>query len=178
MCVIIVKPAGVEMPEFQTLAAAYMANPHGCGFCTPRGRYRTMQFNDFVNALAEVKTEEPCIIHFRFATHGSKRESNCHPFKAGNVYFAHNGILDITPRGDMTDSETAFKDIIYPAIKKYGWLSPKVDAVINEIIGYSKFAIMRGSQFALYGSFIRDNDGCYYSNFNFKRFLYHTRCAL
>ena len=35
--------------------------------------------------------------------------------------FAHNGILSIKNRGDMTDSETFFRDIFSPVFEIGGW---------------------------------------------------------
>lgn len=47
-------------------------------------------------------------MHFRFATHGSVRNRNCHPFRDGDLFFAHNGVLPYPSVGDRTDSEFAF----------------------------------------------------------------------
>lgn len=175
MCVIIYKPAGVKMPPRDTLVAAFRANPHGCGFSAPSCSFKGLSFATFMNKIRAVKDSEPCIIHFRLATHGSIKPTNCHPFKRGGVTFAHNGILDIAPVGDRTDSETAFIKYIYPAIKAYGWRSVEANAVINEIVGFSKFALMYRDDVKLYGNFIRRDDGCYYSNL---RFEYYERSAL
>lgn len=172
MCVIIVKPAGVKMPSNNILALAHAHNPHGCGFVTPNHYCRTLDFKTFKRELAKVKTSEPCIMHFRFATHGSVKKSNCHPFRRGDVYFAHNGILDIHPRGDMTDSETAFADYIYPTIAEYGLDSDDTRYVIAGLLGFSKFAILQGDQVRIFGDFASRGDGCLYSNL---RFLPYTR---
>lgn len=71
----------------------------------------------------------------------------------------------------MTDSETAFQNIIYPAIEKYGYGSKEMDNVVNNIIGYSKFAFMRGDDVRIYGDFIEYKDGCFYSNLRFLPFV-------
>ncbi len=34
----------------------------------------------------------PCLMHFRFATHGAVEPRNCHPFHTDRGYIAHNGI--------------------------------------------------------------------------------------
>ncbi len=167
MCVIIVKPAGVEMPTNEIIKAAYKANPHGCGFISPSTFYKGMSFESFKRHLKKVSVDEPCIIHFRLATHGSIRRANCHPFNIGDVWFAHNGILSIRPQGDMTDSETAFKTILYPAIEKYGYGSDKMDKAVSRIIGCSKFAFLQGDEIKMYGDFCQQPDGCYYSNYRF-----------
>ncbi len=171
MCVIIVKPAGVKMPSNEIINAAYNANPHGCGIVSPSAFYKGLSYRSFKKCLKQVSQDEPCIIHFRLATHGSIKQANCHPFRRGDVWFAHNGILDIRPVGDMTDSETALQNIIYPAIVKYGYGSDGMDLAVAKVIGYSKFAFLQGDDVRLYGDFIKSDDGCYYSNLRFMPYV-------
>lgn len=174
MCVIIYKPAGVKMPSIDTLVAAFRANPHGCGYASPSLNYRGLGFTQFLNALSFLNESEPCIIHFRYATHGSIKRTNCHPFKRGGISFAHNGVLDIMPVGDRTDSETAFLKYIYPAIKNYGWGSDRADGVVRSVLGGSKFAFMYRGEVKLYGDFIKQPDGCYYSNLRFRFYMHNS----
>lgn len=169
MCVIVVKPKGVRMPSDEIIRACARANRDGFGFCTPDSYFKSTSFIAFQDKLAAVRTDEPCIMHFRLATHGSVCQANCHPFKKKDVYFAHNGILDITPLRGKTDSETAFLKLIYPKIEKYGMFSEEVMTAIRGIIGSSKFAIMQGEDLGLYGHF-EHAEGCYFSNL---RFLYY-----
>lgn len=171
MCVIIVKPAGVKMPSNEIINAAYHANPHGCGLISPSVFYKGLSYRSFKKHLQKVREDEPCIIHFRLATHGSIKRANCHPFNRGDVWFAHNGILNIQPIGDMTDSETALQKVIYPAIVKYGYGSDGMDVAVAKVIGYSKFAFMQGDDVRLYGDFITGDDGCHYSNLRFMPFV-------
>lgn len=170
MCVIIVKPAGVKMPSNDIINAAYSANPHGCGIISPSTFYKGLSYRQFKRHLKKVSEDEPCIIHFRLATHGSIKRTNCHPFNRDNVWFAHNGTLDIKPQGDMTDSETAFQNIIYPAIEEYGFGSDGMDYAVWSVIGYSKFAFMQGEDVKMYGDFI-ERDGCYFSNLRFMPYV-------
>ena len=166
MCVIIIKAAGQQLPTDTELRNAHRRNPHGCGFVSKSHHYKGMNFETFLKYIHKVPKEEACIIHFRLATHGSKCKANCHPFNRGNIWFAHNGILSIRPEGDMTDSETAFQNIIYPAIQKYGFKSSYVTRVIDKIIGYSKFAMMdENGNVRTFGQFIIFN-GRLYSNLN------------
>ncbi len=171
MCVIIYKPAGAKMPSKSTLDACYKANPHGCGFVSSTGQFfKSLNYEQFKERLMKVADEEECIIHFRLVTHGSIKKANCHPFKNGNVYFAHNGILPIKPIGDMTDSETAFRTILVPKIAQYGVDSLVVKCAVNTIIGSSKFAIMQNGKTTLFGNFIEQN-GLYYSNLRFQYYM-------
>ncbi|MCC8037327.1 MAG: class II glutamine amidotransferase [Bacteroidales bacterium] len=175
MCVIIIKPAGVKLPSFKTLNACHAANPDGCGFCTPRGIFKSLSYSAFKRALRDVSDAEPCIIHFRYATHGSVSDRNCHPFASGGLFFAHNGVLPITPRGDMTDSETCLIDEVRPLIDHLGFDNPATDIFLRDIAGFSRFAIMKGDQVKLIGDFYRRHDDpgdrCLYSNLRFEQLL-------
>ena len=155
------------MPSLDTLAKIKRVNNHGFGFMSTNGimsrKYKTMSYARFLAQLNKVKIDEDCVIHFRYATHGSKCRANCHPFEENGIYFAHNGILNIQPIKDMTDSETAFKTILYPYIEAYGIDSAEVIEVISKIIGYSKFAFICDQQVRLFGHYEIVN-GIYYSN--------------
>lgn len=166
MCVIIYKPVGVAKPSYQLLKRAAKFNPHGFGFVSTNQHYKTLHFETFYQHFKSVSENDECLIHFRYATHGSVCERNCHPFVENDVFFAHNGILSIQPMNDMTDSETAFRNQIYPAIEHFGYFSKKVDDVINEIIAGSKFALMYNNQVRLFGMYNK-MDGCYFSNLRF-----------
>lgn len=158
------------MPDARKLQMAFMANPHGCGCATSTKFFKSLSFDTFMRNLAKVSQDEACMIHFRLATHGSIKRANCHPFKQGDVYFAHNGIIDIDRTDDRTDSETAFDEIVYPAILRYGWNSEEVKTVASNLCQYgSKIALMQNGELLMFGNFIQDADGCYYSN---HRFMY------
>lgn len=166
MCVICYIPKGVNTPPYRMLRAMRDANPHGQGFCTPSMYCRGLSFDRFIEQLRRRNVNEPCILHFRFATHGSIRKGNCHPFNIGDVYFAHNGILSVQPMKDRTDSETAFIRYLYPYIEQYGLHSQEVDTMVYNIIEGSRFAFMQGYDVRLFGRYELMN-GCYYSNLRF-----------
>ena len=166
MCVICYVPAGVKTPSYRILKAMHNANPHGQGFCTPSQFSKGLNFDYFAEQLRKRDINEPCIMHFRWATHGSIKKANCHPFKIEDVCFAHNGILSVQPMRDKTDSETAFIRYLYPYIEQYGLYSPEVEKMVYNIIECSKFAFMQGDDVRLFGRF-EQMDGCYYSNLRF-----------
>ncbi len=172
MCVICYIPKGVETPSREIVTAMHRANSHGMGMCTPTINYKGMSFDSFYRHLRQRTIEEPCLLHFRLATHGSIKKANCHPFYDGetDTYFMHNGILDIEPRGDMTDSETAFRDFLAPEIKASGLDSDELAYTVNYIIGYSKFAFMQGDNVRLFGEFLK-RYGVYYSNLRFSYYM-------
>lgn len=169
MCIIIVRPAGVKMPPMAIIARCAALNPHGFGFATKDRIYKTLSFEDFKREIKTIRKDETAILHFRYATHGSIKTSNCHPFRDDKtgVSFAHNGILNITPIGDMTDSETAFRTRIVPTIKEHGFDSDEFIKTNHDIIGGSRFAyIDKDGDYRLYGAFTHYK-GCWYSNRNF-----------
>ena len=172
MCVICIVKGGQPLPSREIMRAMYRANPHGMGFVSPSVSYKGMDFSRFYNKLVTVPKGENIIIHFRYATHGSVCAKNCHPFKKGTLWFAHNGILDITPEGDMTDSETAFRNHLYPVAREYGIFSDELAYTVEEIRGTSRFAFMDGDgNVKTFGHF-EDYQGMLCSNLNWQRYIY------
>lgn len=172
MCIIIVRPAGAQMPPKVIPDRCAMLNPHGFGFATKDRIFKTLSYEEFKKALKTISKNETAILHFRYATHGSIKLENCHPFRdeESGVSFAHNGILSIVPIGDMTDSETAFRTRFVPAIREYGFDSDEFIIENHNIIGGSRFAyIDKDGEYRLYGSFTHHR-GCWYSNRNFMPF--------
>lgn len=173
MCVIIVKDKGVKMPSMNTLKLAFDHNPNGIGVVSSGGLYwRGLDFNEFKRKIRGVSKDESCIIHFRLATHGSPKVGNCHPFRHGSLFFAHNGVLPVRTTNDMTDSETVFRRYLVPAYEAYGFESPFFDKAVWDHIHTSKFAFMENGLIRLFGKFYQE-DGVYYSNFYFRPFGYY-----
>ena len=170
MCVICYIPKGVKTPSYRMLKAMHNANPHGQGFCTPSQFSKGLNFEYFVEQLRKRDINEPCIMHFRLATHGRIKKANCHPFNIDHTYFAHNGILSVRPMRDKTDSETAFIRYLYPYIEQYGLHSPEVEKMVYNLIESSKFAFMQGDDVRLFGHY-EEMDGCYYSNLRFTYYI-------
>lgn len=173
MCVIVYIPKNQTLPD-EILKACHRANPHGMGMCTPSMSYRGMSIDTLLKKLHERPISEPCLLHFRLATHGSIKRANCHPFldPTTNTWFAHNGILDIRPKGDMTDSETAFREILVPEIQAHGLRSDELRYAVKGIIGCSRFAFMQGDDVRLYGQYEKWH-GCWFSNLRFTYRLYY-----
>lgn len=177
MCVIIIKPQGVKMLDVSILDACNAANPHGVGYCTTKGKFKkSIRYEDLKKDLLKIEKEESAIIHFRFATQGSVKNSNCHPFFNKDVYFAHNGCLPVKTQKDCTDSEIFFQTQIMPMVDKFGFDAKEVKDVINSKKRFSKFAMMQNEKILLLGAFEKIK-GCYFSNLNwqnqFKEYNYN-----
>lgn len=173
MCVICSIPAGVPTPPDNVIKAMHRANPHGCGLCTPTDSYKGMSIEVLLRHLHKRDISTPVLLHFRLATHGSIRKANCHPFhdEASDTWFMHNGILNIAPTGDMTDSETAFREILAPEIQAHGLRSDNLRYAVRNIIGGSRFAFMRGEDVLLFGKYEKWY-GCLFSNLRFRWYLF------
>lgn len=165
MCIIIVKPKGVKMPATSQLRRLALFNSDGCGFVSDGDYYRSLNFEEFMRRLRKVKTSEQCIIHFRFATHGSVCVANCHPFKdeETGTYFAHNGVFDfIKPCGDETDSECLFRTNVMLCLHEFGWGSDTFNAIMDSFCQSSRVAMLHNEEIKTWGRWYSHN-GCLYS---------------
>lgn len=177
MCIIITRPAGAKMPPKAILDRCADLNPHGFGFATKDRTFKTLSRSEFFRELKTIGKYETAILHFRYATHGSIKEENCHPFRdeITGVSFAHNGILDIATANDMTDSETAFRNVIAPAIREHGYQSDEFIMAAYSVIGSSRFAFIDSEgEYRLFGPFTQYK-GCWYSNRNFMPYVRPSR---
>lgn len=176
MCVIIIKRKGIALPNDEFLKQAYNVNHDGCGFVSSNGEYhRFLSFDSFLKSFHKCVTkDDACIIHFRWATHGSIRIANCHPFYKDGIYFAHNGVLPMyETANDKTDSQTCFENFLLPLIKRKGFCSE-----IDRIRSYGKFAFMKDGEIKTYGNYI-EYDGLLLSNTRFlmNTFDYYTKVS-
>lgn len=176
MCILVVKKKGVDYPSLEQVKNCCKANPHGFSLSyTYKGRmrtYRTMNEREFLWKYQSIASIYSCeevamILHARIATHGTINEHNCHCFLGEGLSFAHNGILSINNRDDLTDSETFFRDYFIPEYKKTHQFTDKVVNIINNIIGSSKFAFLQANGYIHYfGKFINE-DGILFSNYSY-----------
>lgn len=190
MCVIAAKPAGVAMPTTDTLIDMWYANPDGAGFMyADKGvvhiRKGFMELDDFLDAIDALSNKYelvklPLVMHFRITTHGGTKPENCHPFpitdslgvlkkldSRAKVGVAHNGIIPITPRKDISDTMEYVLSQLAPlhrAVPEFYKNKDLMEMVSNAID--SKLAIMndKGEIYTI-GSF-HEKDGIMYSNLN------------
>lgn len=129
MCVIVIKQAGCDFPPAEVIAQCMNANPHGFAFAWNQDgqihTYKTMSRQEALDKYNELSRslnprESSLMFHARKATPGSHKVENCHCWTHGDIVFAHNGVLDIDARDDMTDSETYFRDIFCPVYDALG----------------------------------------------------------
>lgn len=177
MCVICLKPVGMEFPTVETIKNCCERNSDGFAMAWNEDgkvkNYKSMSMNTYLKyyekliARLDYKTTG-MVLHMRIATHGSKGVKNCHCWLGSGFAFAHNGILhNITPTKDRTDSETFFREIFQPVYEHCGW--GVATKVIKGIIGTSRFAFIdkygRISQFGQYEKY----EGCFFSNDSYRK---------
>lgn len=190
MCVIAVKRKGLPFPSKQYLMNCFDNNDDGAGFMYPshgsvhiRKGYKT--FESFWRALNKVRKEvgdnASFVMHFRIATQGFEMGMT-HPFPLADNYdimkkmsvkceigIAHNGIIQLTSDGskDYSDTMKFIKDYMSVMIRGYNWRkSEKIRNAIEGMTAGNKFAVMdkHGNVDLLGKGWIRDADGCEYSN--------------
>lgn len=182
MCIIAIKDAGVQFPAIDTVETMCDNNPDGFAVVWHKAGdkysrvYRTMDRDKFLKRYKMIVRHydyraTSLYIHARIATHGSLKQSNCHGFvdTKTRLCFAHNGILGIKNRGDLTDSETFFRDYFIPVYRHGGWF--EAEKLIRDVIGYSKFVFMDGDgRLRKFGNYIKDDTGVLYSNHSFRNY--------
>lgn len=80
----------------------------------------------------------PVILHFRYATHGTRAEDNTHPIRIRRgLAFAHNGIIPIQShkRGDTRSDTVLFRDRVLYTLPPLFYLENESLAVIEKYIG-------------------------------------------
>ena len=190
MCVIVAKPAGIKMPTESQIEDMWYTNPDGAGFMYTKNntvyiRKGFMSLLDFTDALERLAskndlTELPLVMHFRITTHGGTRPENCHPFPVTDsvgvltkldsktkLGVAHNGIIPITPRKDISDTMEYILTQLAPlhrAVPNFYANKDLMEMVYNAVHSKLAFLTDKGEIFTV-GDF-HDKDGILYSNLN------------
>jgi hypothetical protein len=163
---------GVKFPPMENIENSCDNNPDGFAITWAIDgvlrNYRTLKQKAFLKKCREVfkldYKKTACVIHARIATHGTIKLANTHCWidEPTAMAFAHNGILSLSNRDDMTDSETFFRDIFLPIYSVYGW--DKAELAINACIGTSKFAFLKANgELRVFGNY-NELKGVLYSN--------------
>lgn len=198
MCIIAAKPAGIAMPNHETLVNMWEHNPDGAGFMySDKGRVHIekgfMSLKDFLSALDLVGKQvdlkaSGVVMHFRIATHGGVSAANTHPFPIStnlaclrkpvynaDIAVAHNGIIhSVTPRDKNTSDTAEFvASVLAPLYKS----NPKFYADKNlmqmiDTLAGSKLAFLLGDgSIHTIGRFEKC-DGIMYSNTSYESYTW------
>ena len=194
MCVIVIKTKGSDFVPKDTIELCFKRNPHGFAFAwNEDGEIKNFRSMDMQASLAKYEeltsrlnpANTAFMVHARLATHGSQKIENCHCWVHGNIAFAHNGVLDIPSKDDMTDSEIFFRELFVPIMEALGMDFALTMA--RTFIGSSnnKFAIINGEgdvwitsgrQGFTKESFPGLKGKAYFSNMNWKPVSQFTSC--
>lgn len=201
MCIIAIKPAGINMPATATIENMWYNNSDGAGFMYAAGGtvhiqkgYMTLKsFKKAINKLKKTidTTNTPIILHFRITTHGGTSAGNTHPFPVTEklpllqmtkcttpLAVAHNGIIDVKPsKKNISDTMEYILNQLAPLyqLKKDFYKQPAGKKLIYNAIK-SKMAFLDGAgRIETVGDFIAGEDGLMYSNNSYKaRTVYYT----
>lgn len=99
MCIICLKPAGVDLPSDEEIKYMFEKNPHGAGFAVQGDIYRDGRFlveyhkgfmnvDDLIEALGprEKLKNLTVAIHCRIKTSGETDKFTTHPFRISSIY--------------------------------------------------------------------------------------------
>jgi len=178
MCLLIASlpqsPVSIERIE-----SAATANPDGIGIAYPyrKGMSRYVSIAPGSREFAEISRiseNEPSIIHFRFATHGTRTPDNLHPFLSPcrRYALAHNGVFHGLPHEKFrSDTRIFAEDIVFPILARRDL--EDVWPVIEDACGGQKVCIMDWKTGEIYiaGEDGGHYDGCtWYSNTSYAGF--------
>lgn len=185
MCIIVYKPIGEELPDYNILAGCAADNPDGAGYMYRSDNGKIIISKGFfdidelifeIEKLGNVKDKD-IAIHFRYATHGSISPGNCHPFpitknirtlRRKNLVcqsaIMHNGVISGMDHKNKTLSDTMC------AVKIISDTGEKSQPSLK-ILSSGKFLIMDSLETRMYGDFIND-DGIFYSNNGYYLYKY------
>lgn len=175
MCLLIHRPIGAIVPASH-FANAIENNPDGWGIMASDGKKiisrKGMTVDGFSKSIERFDGLDT-FIHFRYATHGLKDKSNCHPFPIADGKFAvmHNGVIAVDCKSNPERSDTWHyaNGILAPMLAKdpEAILDPKFVGMLGRHVGVgNKIAILRsnGEHAILNRSEGFEIDGVWYSN--------------
>lgn len=183
MCILIYKPADVELPEVMITNSA-SANPHGWGYASiVDGAIRTAKglsfykdrFEDGRSPMEVIRSLTPyeSIVHFRITSRGATSLENTHPIWTGNgqIYMAHNGTINGwgdgygEGRSDTFELAQAVGESLppeFPVPEEHG-----VWKIVRKILGLSnKVALISPAGVRIFGreQGVEHDDGIWTSN--------------
>lgn len=199
MCIIVVKPKGVEFPTWKTMQNCFNNNPDGAGIMWNGADGKVhiskgfMDYSKFRKALKLIKRQltddSTVVMHFRIKTHGEVSKECCHPFPVEGKLdllrelenecefgVAHNGILSgMDTSAKKSDTMDYVMSVLYPLYKLGGknWLHDKyARSIIENTLQGCRLAVLDGSgDMVTMGNFVEEN-GVLFSNGSYKERTY------
>ena len=191
MCIVLYKPAGIELPYKRVLHGCWDNNPDGGGFCYVNngeviGYKGYMSFKRFWKALRTyVQTSTPAIIHMRIGTSGVADGSATHPFPvsadtaelralrwSADVATAHNGMLSgygsSRGKAPLSDTQEFIAKVLASPWTRDKLLDPGAKPLLEAATRGSRFVFIDSSgNVSMLGQWIEDKE-LYWSNDGYK----------
>jgi len=176
MCLAIAHPCGVSIPA-DHFREALSSNYDGAGFAFWDGSSEDIRKGFFkvkklIKAYEREAAGKPCLVHFRWATHGDISVANCHPFRLSSGAAAvHNGVLSYASTVEKSDTSHFCDEILSPLLAVLPADCQAVRHLVEETIGGgNKIAVLsNGGEIVIYnekrGHWL---DGAWYSNDSYK----------
>lgn len=145
MCIIIYKPAGVEL-DWNAVKIGSENHTDGTGFMVrnKKGLYfqKGLWTLGYLKQYIKDYDKYDLGIHFRSSTSGKIDKENCHPFKGTNWTMMHNGTIP----GFGTEHLSDTGDFVKFIDDMYSSHAPYQGDFYESLIGYSKllFAVPEG----------------------------------
>lgn len=189
MCIIAIKPTGIEPIDKNILATCFDNNPHGAGFMLSRnGKVEIskghMTMEAYWQALenAHITTKDTVIYHCRIGTAGGNTPENTHPFPISkslkrlkelntttDIGIAHNGIISIEHNKDESDTMAFIKKILASKTVRNNLKEPAITELIANYTKTSRLAILYGNaDIVTTGTGWTTKNGITYSNSTYK----------
>jgi len=186
MCVIIVKPAGLDFPPKKELQACWEKNPDGAGFAFRKDgvvhwEKGFMKFKSLWSALEEIpeaSKKDAMILHFRIATHSVKDGGNTHPFpispetehlrstsgETDGFVMAHNGVITGLPFDSLLSDTMVFvRDIASKHLEVFT-KEDRSTLLVKMVLGANKVVFMSPDQLTTIGDWTTEATGLVWSN--------------
>lgn len=180
MCVIAIQPRGIQISR-KELKNCWDNNSHGAGLMYSNNgkiivKKEMESFDKFMEYVNEAsKYDSALVIHFRIATSGGINDYNCHPFKVHkNLYFCHNGILDIdVPKGSKENDTQIFNNSLMKPLPFNFYKNNAIMNILEYTIGSgNKFVFLddKGDYYILNEAAGEwSENGAWFSNTSYKR---------
>mgnify|MGYP003342857729 CR=1 FL=1 len=178
MCLAIYKPAETK-PDWEAYRNGHLDNADGWGFAVVENgelldATGVGNFDEFRRNF-EPFADRQAIIHFRWATHGRKDVSNCHPFVHDGLALIHNGVVNICCKSDPGRSDTYhfMQSVVIPMYERDRdfFMRNDIQYTMEMAHGSSKFVLLRADgAHAIWNESdgIQEEDGHWYSNSDYR----------
>ena len=189
MCIICVKPQGlpVILDDLIRLKECWNSNPDGAGFMyrdkgqvvINKGYMAWHLLEEWLLTNVDWMKDREMVFHFRWSTHGTNSEANCHPFPLSNDTtrlqqldlrtssgLVHNGV--ISDKFAPVDAEHSDTHMFIKSKLSNVKRTKRVKLLVEE---GSKYALMTGEKTTLVGKFHQEF-GWSWSNYSYEEPLY------